>query len=263
MRTTTFRIIMWLVVVSGLLAIASPVAAQDNQPLIVQLKGKTIGTTRTIPAVPETGTTQGNCFDADLVNVVDNRVIGTATRCLTDIHTVDGGMALTGTTFFRLPQGTIVSRQRTTVQPITDSAAGITHITGAIPPPLANNILTEAGTGKFAGVPGSVRFAGAMDLSNFKDRNEIAFDDIAIIRLAERTAQPRQVERTVQLRPAESTAQLREVQRRLKEDGFYTGPIDGAFGPGTRGALSQYQARHGLPKTGALDDATRRALGVL
>src|SRR5262249_2028977 len=151
------------------------------------------------------------------------------------------------------------SRQRTTVEPIPDSAAGITHITGAIPAPQTNNILTEAGTGKFAGVPGSVRFAGAMDLSNFKDRNEIAFDDIAIIRPAERLVQPRLVERTVQLRPAERAALLREVQRRLREDGFYAGPIDGAFGPVTRGALSQYQSKHGLPRTGALDDATRRS----
>jgi hypothetical protein len=261
MKAMIIGTIVWLVVVAGLLA--SPLAAQDNQPLIVQLKGKTIGTTRTIPTVAETGTTQGNCFDMDLVNVLDNRVIGTATRCLTDVHTVDGGMVLTATTFFHLPQGTIVSRQRTAVQPIPDGAAGVTHITGAIPAPQTNNILTEAGTGKFAGVPGSVRFAGAMDLSNFKDRNEIAFDDIAIIRLAERVAQPRPVERTGQLRPAERTAQLREVQRRLREDGFYTGPIDGALGPGTRSALSQYQAKHGLPRTGSLDDATLRALGVL
>src|SRR5262245_5057085 len=194
MRTMILRTSMWLIVASGLLAsgatasaqgAALPLAAQDYQTLIVQMRGKAIGMTRAIPPVPETGTTQGNCFDMDLVNPGDNRVIGTATRCLTDISTVNGGMALTATTFYRLPQGTIVSRQRTTVQPIIGSAAGITHITGAIPAPLANTILTEAGTGQFVGVPGSVRLVGAMDLSNFRDRNEIAFDDIAIIRLAE------------------------------------------------------------------------------
>ena len=134
MRTMIIRTSMWLIVASGLLA--SPLAAQDYQTLIVQMRGKAIGTTRTIPSVPETGTTQGNCFDMDLVNPGDNRVIGTATRCLTDISTVNGGMALTATTFYRLPQGTIVSRQRTTVQPIIDSSAGITHITGAMPAPL-------------------------------------------------------------------------------------------------------------------------------
>ncbi len=261
MRTMIIRTSMWLIVASGLLA--SPLAAQDYQTLIVQMRGKAIGTTRTIPSVPETGTTQGNCFDMDLVNPGDNRVIGTATRCLTDISTVNGGMGLTATTFYRLPQGTIVSRQRTTVQPIIDSSAGITHITGAIPAPLANTILTEAGTGQFAGVPGSVRLAGAMDMSNFRDRNEIAFDDIAIIRLAERMAPLRPAERLVQLRPADRTALFRELQRRLREEGFYPGPVDGVFGPGTRAALSQYQARHGLPRTGALDDATGRALGVL
>jgi len=261
MRTMILRTIMWPIVASGLLA--SPLAAQDYQTLIVQMRGKAVGMTRAIPSIPATGTSQGNCFDMDLVNPGDNSVIGTATRCLTDISTVDSGMVLTATTFYRLPQGTIVSRQRTTVQPITDRSAGFTHITGALPAPLANTILAEVGTGQFAGVAGSVRLAGAMDMSNFKDRNEIAFDDIAIIRLAERTAQFRPAERLVQLRPAERTALFRELQRRLQAEGFYPGPVDGVFGPGTRAALSQYQARHGLPRTGALDDATRRALGIL
>lgn len=261
MRTMSIRTILGLVVASGLLA--SPLAAQDTQTLVVQLKGKAIGTTRAIPAVPETGTTQGNCFDVDLVNPGDNRVLGTATRCFTDMRTVDNGMVLTATTFYRLPQGTIVSRQRTTVQPLIDGSTGMTHIVGAIPAPQTNNILAEANTGQFASVPGSVRLAGAMDLSHFKDRNEIAFDDIALIRLAERIAPLRSAERILPLRPAERTTELREVQRRLKDNGFYPGPVDGVFGPGTRMALSQYQAKHGLPRTGALDDATRKALGVL
>ena len=182
----------------------------------------------------------------------DNNVIGTATRCLTDVSTIDSGMVLTTTTLFRLSQGMIVSRQRTTVQPITDGSTEMTHITGALPAPSTMNVLAEAGTGAFAGVSGSTRLAGAMNLSNFKDKNEIAFDDIAIIRLAERPK--------VML---DKTAQLREVQRRLKEEGFLSGPIDGVMGPGTRVALGQFQAKHGLPKTGTLDDATRKALGVL
>jgi hypothetical protein len=190
-------------------------------------------------------------------------VLGTATRCLTDIRTVDSGMALTATTFFHLPQGTIVSRQRMIVQPIVDSTAGFTHLTAAIPAPSVHTLLTEAGTGQFAGVPGSVRLAGAMDLSNFKDKNEIAWDDLALIRLAARTTPLRLTERTAPLRPADRTAQLREAQRRLKVEGFYRGPTDGILGPGTRAAISQYQAKHGLPRTGALDDATGKALGVL
>jgi len=243
MHTMITFTIIWLVIVSGLLA--GPVAAQDQQILIFQLQGKAVGTTRPIPQVPETGTSQGNCFDVDILGLGDNTAVGTATHCLTDIRTVDGGMALTATTFFRFPDGTIVSRQRTTVQPMIDRTAEMTHITGAIPAPLATNVLAEVGTGKFAGVPGSVRMVGTMNLSNFKERNEIAVDDIAIIKLAERTAQ------------------LREVQRRLQAEGFSPGPIDGVLGPGTRTALSQYQAKYGLPKTGALDDATRKALGVL
>jgi hypothetical protein len=124
MHTMITFTIIWLVIVSGLLA--GPVAAQDKQILVVQLQGKAVGTTRPIPQVPETVTTQGNCFDVDILGLGDNIAVGTATRCLTDIRTVDGGMALTATTFFRFPNGTIVSRQRTTVQPIIDGAAEMT-----------------------------------------------------------------------------------------------------------------------------------------
>ena len=45
MRTMIIRTSMWLIVASGLLA--SPLAAQDYQTLIVQMRGKAIGTTRT------------------------------------------------------------------------------------------------------------------------------------------------------------------------------------------------------------------------
>ena len=51
-----------------------------------------------------------------------------------------------------------------------------------------------------------------------------------------------------------------QVQELLKEAGFNPGPIDGILGPRTKGALSRYQARQGLPATGALDEATRQAL---
>jgi hypothetical protein len=251
MRLISIYTILGGVVVLGLLA--RPVAAQDAQTLIVQLTGKAIGTTRPIPVMPETGTTQGNCFDVNLVNPSDTTVIGTATRCLTDLRTVEGGMALTATTFFHLRHGTIVTRQPATVQPLTVSTVGLTHLIGAIQAPSAKTILAEAGTGQFAGVPGSVRLAGALDLSNFKDKNEIAFDELALIRLAAKTAS---------LRPADRTTQLREVQKRLQEEGFYHGPTDGRLGPATTAALSQYQAKHGLPRTGALDDATRKALGI-
>ena len=51
-----------------------------------------------------------------------------------------------------------------------------------------------------------------------------------------------------------------QAQERLKAAGFDPGPIDGVLGPQTRAALRRYQASQGLPATGALDEATRRAL---
>jgi Putative peptidoglycan binding domain len=51
-----------------------------------------------------------------------------------------------------------------------------------------------------------------------------------------------------------------QAQEQLKAVGFDPGPIDGVLGPRTRAALRRYQASQRLPATGALDEATRRAL---
>jgi hypothetical protein len=51
-----------------------------------------------------------------------------------------------------------------------------------------------------------------------------------------------------------------QAQELLKEAGFNPGPIDGILGPRTRKALGRYQASHGLPETGVLDEATQESL---
>jgi Putative peptidoglycan binding domain len=51
-----------------------------------------------------------------------------------------------------------------------------------------------------------------------------------------------------------------QAQDRLQAAGFDPGPLDGVLGPRTREALRRYQTSQGLPATGALDEATRRAL---
>lgn len=49
---------------------------------------------------------------------------------------------------------------------------------------------------------------------------------------------------------------VRTAQVYLMYHGFDPGPIDGAIGGRTRGALTQFQGQAGLPATGELDDAT-------
>ena len=55
---------------------------------------------------------------------------------------------------------------------------------------------------------------------------------------------------------------VREVQEKLRDGGFYTGEIDGAYSPRLSAALTRYQIRNGLPITGQLDVDTSKALGA-
>lgn len=55
---------------------------------------------------------------------------------------------------------------------------------------------------------------------------------------------------------------IEAVQQRLTEKGFDPGPVDGASGSRTRGAIRKFQQSVGLPGTGQIDDATWEALGV-
>ncbi len=55
---------------------------------------------------------------------------------------------------------------------------------------------------------------------------------------------------------------LRTVQRKLRDGGFYSGEIDGAYSSDLAAALARYQIRNGLPITGRLDVDTSEALGA-
>jgi Putative peptidoglycan binding domain len=231
-----------LVVASG--AFSCLVHADEPLPLIVQLHGRSVGVTRPLPPLGETGTEEGNCFNGELTDLRAGKVVGTGMYCLTNVETMDQALALTATTFFDFREGTLVSRNRTTVQPVTDGSPGTTHITGAIPAPLTQTILPDYGTGRFKNVSGSVRQAGALDMSRFTDKNELTLNNLYVITLADRRDQ------------------IRIVQKQLQEENVYPGAIDGLFGPQTQRALVAYQAKHGLPTTGQLDEATRKALGI-
>lgn len=53
---------------------------------------------------------------------------------------------------------------------------------------------------------------------------------------------------------------VREAQQHLKAAGFYAGPVDGNFGPGTEEALRKYQQAQGLQVTGSLTQETEQHL---
>jgi hypothetical protein len=55
---------------------------------------------------------------------------------------------------------------------------------------------------------------------------------------------------------------VREVQEKLRDGGFYSGEIDGAYSSDLSAGLSRYQIRNGLPITGQLDSETAKALGA-
>jgi peptidoglycan hydrolase-like protein with peptidoglycan-binding domain len=67
---------------------------------------------------------------------------------------------------------------------------------------------------------------------------------------------------TEQTSPEPSADISRRVQEKLRERGFYAGPINGDIGPNTQAALAQFQLSIPLPASGQLDDQTLAALGI-
>jgi peptidoglycan hydrolase-like protein with peptidoglycan-binding domain len=55
--------------------------------------------------------------------------------------------------------------------------------------------------------------------------------------------------------------QVRAVQGRLRDMGFYRGPLDGVWGPGTQEAIARFQHSRGLEPNSQLNPATLGALG--
>jgi peptidoglycan hydrolase-like protein with peptidoglycan-binding domain len=55
---------------------------------------------------------------------------------------------------------------------------------------------------------------------------------------------------------------VRAVEMKLRDGGFYSGEIDGAYSSQLAAALTRYQIRNGLPITGQLDPDTSKSLGA-
>ncbi len=64
------------------------------------------------------------------------------------------------------------------------------------------------------------------------------------------------------LRKGDKGGEVKEVQRRLKQWGYYTGSVDGVFGSATRQAVIAFQKKNGLTADGVVGKATYAALGM-
>lgn len=56
--------------------------------------------------------------------------------------------------------------------------------------------------------------------------------------------------------------EVKEVQRRLKQWGYYKGAVDGIYGQGTLSAVKAFQKKNGLTADGIVGKATYAALGM-
>jgi peptidoglycan hydrolase-like protein with peptidoglycan-binding domain len=57
-----------------------------------------------------------------------------------------------------------------------------------------------------------------------------------------------------------TNSERREVQRALRTLGHFQGEPDGGFGPGTRAAITEFEAFEGFPESGTLSNAERQRL---
>lgn len=62
--------------------------------------------------------------------------------------------------------------------------------------------------------------------------------------------------------PGPFSGMIEDVQRKLHQNGFDAGPVNGDFGTKTQAALAQFQLANDLPVNGMLDARTLAALDV-
>ncbi len=75
------------------------------------------------------------------------------------------------------------------------------------------------------------------------------------------TAQTAAIETAV-LRQGSKGSEVKEVQRRLKQWGYYSGSVDGVFGAATKKAVIAFQKKNGLTADGVVGKSTYAALGM-
>ena len=67
---------------------------------------------------------------------------------------------------------------------------------------------------------------------------------------------------TAVLKQGSNGGEVKELQRRLKEWGYYNGAVDGIYGKGTVDAVKKFQQKNGLKADGIAGLETYRALGM-
>jgi len=64
------------------------------------------------------------------------------------------------------------------------------------------------------------------------------------------------------LKQGSTGAQVRTVQTKLKNWGYYTGSVDGIYGPKTVAAVKYFQRKNGLSEDGVVGAKTAAAMGI-
>lgn len=70
------------------------------------------------------------------------------------------------------------------------------------------------------------------------------------------------VEEAAAIRVGDSGSLVKEIQKKLNEEGFSVGTVDGIFGSKTVQAVKNFQKANGLTADGIVGTATAKALGV-
>ena len=69
-------------------------------------------------------------------------------------------------------------------------------------------------------------------------------------------------EQVAVLRQGATGSEVKEMQRRLKQWGYYDGAVDGVFGAGTKKAVVAFQKKNGITADGVVGLQTYKALGM-
>ena len=160
----------------------------STEHLVLKLAGTGFMYPMEVPGMEEgDDPMEAMCFDIDLVNVKNNKIIGTGTDCLSNVDVKENGnVSLIGTTYFHLRKGTLIARGAVTVQPVPEDFKLVgadghqySHITGAA----SDEDSIIGGTGKFANSTGRARLSGMVDMTEFtmNEGDPLAFNCLFVV----------------------------------------------------------------------------------